>query len=156
MYSNDLVCNILEFLDNNLNRKVSIEEISYKFSYNRYYIMKIFKKEIGVSILCYMNRLRIWNSMLDIQNTSYSFMKIGIRNGFYSLEYFSETFHQVMGISPRIYRSFWNRRFILSEEELSIIRINLVELQFFIEMTKKYKKNKKPLVAPVRKLSIFY
>lgn len=155
MYSNELVCNILEFLDSNLNRKISIEEISYRFSYNRYYIMKTFKKEIGVSISLYVNRLRIWNSILDIQNTNYSFIKIGIRNGFYSLEYFSEIFHHIMGVSPRSYRNFWKNRFLLGEDELSIIRKNLAELQAFIEFVKGYKKNKKPIVLPVRKLSIF-
>ena len=44
MYSNDLGCHILDFLDNNLYRKVSIEELSSCFYYNRYYIMKLFKK----------------------------------------------------------------------------------------------------------------
>lgn len=43
MYSNELVCQILEFLDSNINRKISIQEIVLKFSYDRYYIMKRFK-----------------------------------------------------------------------------------------------------------------
>lgn len=155
MYSNELVCNILDFLDDNLNRKVSIEELSYKFSYNRYYIMKTFKKELGVSIIEYLNRLRIWNSMLDIQNSTYSLMKIAIRNGFYSLEYFSETFHKIMGVSPRTYQNYWKHRFFLSENFLSIIRVNWADLQDFVDMSRRYKKNKKPIVLPVRKLSIF-
>lgn len=155
MYSNELVCNILDFLEINLNRKVSIEEVSYHFSYNRYYIMKTFKKEIGVSILVYMNRLRIWNSMLDIQNTSFSFTKIALRNGFYSLEYFSETFHQIMGVSPRVFQNYWKFRIFLDEEKFSILRIKWMELQEFVNMCNTYKKNKKPMVFPVRKLSIF-
>ena len=155
MYSNELVCRILEFLNENLNRKVSIEEISCKFSYNRYYIMKSFKDELGISISVYMNRMRIWNSIIDIQNYSYSLTKIAIRNGFYSLEYFSEMFHQVMGVSPRIYRHYWNHRFLLEQDLSHIILINWITLQEFVEFVDKYKKNKKPVIPPVRKLSIF-
>lgn len=49
MYSNKLVCSILYFIDENIDRKISISDISERFFYNRYYVMKLFKKEIGVS-----------------------------------------------------------------------------------------------------------
>ena len=43
MYSNDLVCNILIYINNNYKKDISIDEISNYFSYNRFYIMKLFK-----------------------------------------------------------------------------------------------------------------
>ena len=92
MYSNELVCKILSYIDNNINRKITIEELSLRFYYNRYYIMKLFKKEIGLSLFDYINSLRIYNSISSINNSSKLLIRVAIDNGFYSLEYFSEIF----------------------------------------------------------------
>lgn len=156
MYSNELICNILDFLDCNLNRKITIEEISNKFYYNRYYIMKLFKKELGVSISVYINNLRIYHSTFDIKNTNHSLTRIAIQNGFYSLEYFSEMFHKIMGVSPRVYQTYCKYYFRVSNKELELIRTNWIQLHEFIEYINKYKKNKKPISIPVLKRTIFY
>ena len=155
MSSNELICNILEFIDNNINRKISIEEISLKFNYNRYYIMKLFKQELGISILNYINCLRIKNSLFNISNYKYSFTRICLNNGFYSLEYFSETFHRIMGVSPRTYLDYCKYKFKVSEQDLETINLNLIKLQELVELVNKYKKNKKPVSTPVLKRSIF-
>ena len=104
MYSNELICNILEFIDNNFKRDISIEEITFRFSYNRYYIMKKFKKEIGDSIISYINKLRVYNSLSELNHTNNSIVLISINNGFNSLEYYSEMFKKIIGISPSKYR----------------------------------------------------
>lgn len=155
MYSNELICNILEFIDNNINRKISIEEISSKFYYNRFYIMKLFKKELGITLIMYINSIRVFNSIKYIQNTNDSFTKIALCNGFYSLEYFSETFNTIMGVSPRVFKSYYNSRFMISEDKLLIIRTNWIELQSLVDKINRYKKNRKPIDNPVLKRSIF-
>lgn len=155
MYSNELVCSILDFIDGNINRKISIEEIALKFYYNRYYIMKLFKKELEVSIANYINYMRIRNSLSDISNYNYSITKVALKNGFYSLEYFSETFHKVMGVSPRIYLDYCKYKFKVSEKNLETININLIKLQELVEIINKYRKNKKPVGIPVLKRTIF-
>jgi len=156
MYSNDLVCDILDFIELNINRKISIEEISSRFIYNRYYIMKLFKKEIGITILEYINKIRIYNSMFLIKNSSFSFTKIALFNGFYSLEYFSETFHSVVGVSPRIFKFYCKHNYTNNIADSEKITNNWIELQELVNFCLKYKKKKKPNMLPVLKRSIFY
>ena len=55
MYSNNLIISILEYIDINLNSKITIEDLEHKFYYNRYYIMKLFKKELNITIFDYIN-----------------------------------------------------------------------------------------------------
>lgn len=155
MYSNELICNILNFIEININKKISIEEISIRFFYNRYYIMKLFKKELNISLVSYVNNLRIYNSIKSIQYSNDSFTKIALLNGFYSLEYFSEIFSLIMGVSPRVFRNYTNNRLLISNKELIIISTNWIKLQSLIDRINKYKKNKKPLKVPVLKYSIF-
>jgi len=155
MYSNELVCDILEYIDNNLNSKISIDDFSRKFYFNRFYIMKLFKKEIGVTISNYINRLRIYNSLEDIKKSDDYFIKIAIKNGFYSLEYFSETFNSIMGVSPSLFKKFSNYSSMIEEDKLNIIRNNLVELHSLVNFVNRYKNNRKPINNPVKILSIF-
>lgn len=153
MYSNELVCDILEFIDCNFKREISIEEIAYKFSFNRYYVMKRFKKEIGDSIVSYINKLRIYNSLSELKDTDNSILLISIDNGFNSLEYYSEIFKSIIGVSPRGYREFCFFR--CRELDYNRIQDNIIKLYNFICGVREYKKNRKPKENPVLIRSIF-
>lgn len=155
MYSNKLICDILNYIELNLNSKISINDLENKFYYNKFYIMKLFKKEIGISIFEYINILRIYNSSNEIKNTNNSFTMISMNNGFYSLEYFSETFKKVVGVNPRTYKNFWNYNYKINETDLNTIRESIIYLNNFIENKEKYISNTKPIETPIKKLSIF-
>ena len=155
MFSNDLVCDILEYIDNNINNRITIDDISNKFYYNRFYIMKLFKREIGIPISIYINSVRVYNSTKLIRNGNYSMLMVGLSNGFYSLEYFSEMFKKTIGVSPLKYKKYINNRFSFKEEDVNIILNNIINLKTLSEFVDKYKKNRKPIKLPVRKLSIF-
>ncbi len=155
MYSNELVCKILNYIDNNINKKITIEELSLRFYYNRYYIMKLFKKEIAISLFDYINNLRIYNSINSINNSNKLLIRIAIDNGFYSLEYFSEMFKKIIGVSPSIYKKFYHNRYTPSKSNYKLITDNIIKLNMLINNVNKYKVNTKPQTAPVRKLSIF-
>lgn len=155
MYSNELICNILDYLDDNINKKISIDELSIYFSYDRFYIMKLFKKELGISLINYINHLRIFNSLKQIQYGNDSFMKVALSNGFFSLEYFSETFNKIMGVSPSVFKNYHTNRYKLTNNQFNTISYNWIKLQELNDNIIKYKKNKKPKGAPVLKRSIF-
>ena len=154
MYSNSLVCDILEYIDKYLHTKISIEDFEHAFFYNRYYIMKLFKKEIGVTIFEYINKLRIKNSIDEINSTDNLMINIAINNGFYSLEYFSEIFKKEVSISPKRYQTITNNKF-LSYDKLYKITNNVIKINKLIEYTNQYKRRRKPSISPVKSLSIF-
>lgn len=155
-YSNDIVCDVLNYLEINLCRKITIEEIAFKFSYDRYYIMKLFKKEIGMSIISFINHLRIYRSIICIQNENYSITRISIMYGFYSIEYFSEIFRQIMGVSPRDYKFYYKKRYLRDDSLENVILSHWIELQLLMERVYQYKKNRRPNSIPILKRSIFY
>ena len=155
MFSNNLVCNIIEYIDNNINDKITVENISKRFYFNRFYIMKLFKRELDITICDYINTKRIYNSTKLIKTTNYSMLTIGLLNGFYSLEYFSETFKKIIGVSPIKFKKYCNNRFSFTEEDNYLIINNLIKMQDIIELVNKYKNNRRHIKIPVRKLSIF-
>lgn len=153
MYSNELVLKILEYIDNNINKKITTEELSKKFFFNKDYIMRIFKKELKVTILDYINKKRIYNSLKELKETNDLMLKIALNNGFTSQEYYSETFTKILGVNPITYRKFTKINSQITEEELNTIRSNLQNLLNFIKETDTYKRNIK--TTETKKLSLF-
>ena len=155
MYSNKLICEILIYIDKNIKNKITIEELENKFFYNRYYIMKLFKKEVGLTIVEYINSIRIYNSILLIKNNNSNFINIAFKNGFYSLEYFSETFKQITNLSPRKFKYFFKQKKSISLEDIDQINNSIVNLYEISKIKNNYLSKQKPTTPPVKKLSIF-
>lgn len=155
MFSNKLVCNIINFIDKNIDRKISISDIEMEFFYNRYYIMKLFKREMGVSITNYVNNIRIYNSLEEVRNNNFSLLRIGLDNGFCSLEYFSEVFKKIIGVSPLVYRNFFISRELVSVKDEEIISSNVYILRNFVLKKEDYLNRVKPDKVIMKKLTIF-
>ena len=154
MYSNNLICDILEYIDIFLCTKITIEDLEHRFFYNRYYIMKLFKKEIGITIFDYINKLRINNSINEINNSNNMLIKIAINNGFYSLEYFSEIFKKEVGISPKKYKNIISSKYSFDDNYMAVTS-NIIKLKNMVNYVNQYRQRRKRNLMPVKKLSIF-
>ena len=82
-------------------------------------------------------------------------LRISLLNGYNSIEYYSEIFKNIIGVSPRIYKKFLSPLNNLSIEEKNTIRNSISKLVSSETKIQKYLNNQKPKVMPVRKLSIF-
>ena len=153
MYSNELVCNILDYLDENINTIISIDMISSIFCYDKTYVMKRFKKELGISIVNYMNIIKIYNSLKYFKNDD-SILKISIESGFNSLEYYSEMFKKVIGVSPNTYKQFIRHDIRVEANEVSTIINSLVKLDELRNKVMFYRRRVKPSTVMVKKLSL--
>ena len=151
MYSNSLVCEILKYLNNNINKEITINELSLLFFFDKTYIMKRFKKELGITIHEYINIIRVYNSLSYFKDDNY-FLSIAFNNGFNSLEYFSETFKKVLGVSPRSYKKFVNRDIDLTvDDEIKVLH-GLSNINHIKNKTDSYLLNQKPSKYPVKKI----
>ena len=151
MFSNDLVCNIIEYLNNNINKEITIDELSVLFYFNKTYIMKRFKKELNISIHEYINTIRIYNSLPYFKEDNY-ILSIAFKNGFNSLEYFSEIFKKNMGVSPIIYKKYLSYKNITDKEEEKILN-NICRINSIKSNALNYLNHRKPKVnSYVKKL----
>lgn len=155
MYSNKLICQILNYIDTNWCNKLSINDLENKFYYNRYYIMKLFKREIGVTIFDYVNNFKIYKSINEIAISNNSMITIAINCGFNSLEYFSETFKNIVGVSPSNYKKILNREAIFNIDKYDEVTLNVIKINKLINKVNVYKNNIKSDKIKVKKLTIF-
>lgn len=142
MNSNNLVCDIIEYINKNINDKISIDDLTYEFNYNRYYLMKIFKKELNISIINYINYKRIYNSLSSLRDDK-SILNVALNNGFYSQEYYDEIFKKVIGTNPITYKSFIKNRHLSKKMKEDILINNLINLEDIIDKINNYIRRRK-------------
>ena len=153
MYSNNLICDILIYIDDNISNKITIEDLENKFFYNRYYIMKLFKKEMGITLINYINSIRIYNSITLIKESNNSLLNIAFKCGFFSIEYFSETFKKIIGVNPEIVKQYLRKKVVV--KKMDIINNSILNLYNLKKFKERYLLNRKPDNPPIKKLSIF-
>ena len=128
MNINDLFIQIIEYINDHIYEDITIDELALYFGYEKSYLMKAFKKKIGLPIKGYINNRKIMNVLKELKGND-SLLKIALNNGFNSLEYFSEIFSKEVGVSPSIYRKYLNNT--CSDKERDIIDTYLTKLQKF-------------------------
>ena len=135
----------------NINKEITIDELSVLFYFNKTYIMKSFKKELNISIHEYINTIRIYNSLPYFKEDNY-ILNIAFKNGFNSLEYYSEIFKKNIGVSPNIYKKYLSYKNITDKEEEKILN-NICRINSIKSNALNYLNHRKPKVnSYVKKL----
>lgn len=101
---NPLVQKTLLFLEQNLDKKLSLKEVSQEVGYSITYLSYIFKKATKYSPLSYFSHLKIMRSCEYLDQTRHKIKDIAFMLGYKDQYYFSKDFQKKMGISPRDYR----------------------------------------------------
>lgn len=155
MFSNELICNILIYINDNLKQKISIQTLEEKFYYNRYYIMKLFKKEIGLTITDYINSLKIYNAIKFIETNNNNMLNIALISGFNSLEYFSEMCKKITEVNPTIIKKYLYNKNNIDEDTKIKITNSINKLYNISNIKKDYLSKRKIKDNLIKKLTIF-
>lgn len=98
----ELLVKILDFIDENYYKDLSLDFISAQFGYNKYYFSKLFNKFIGQNINNYINIIRLQQMMKKAKQTDkVNITELAYECGFDSLSTFYRYFNKVYGVSPK-------------------------------------------------------
>lgn len=102
---NHIVETIINYLENNYEKDISLEELSAETGRNPEYLCVLFKKETGQTIVNFLMGIRIAKSRLLLGTyPEKSVAEIGTMCGFQSPSYFGKVFRRYMKMSPGEYR----------------------------------------------------
>lgn len=100
----DIISTAIHFMKENIEKKLTLEEIAHHVGYSTSHFLTLFNKRTGYSPLAYFNQLKIQQAcqLLDFSNMKINQIcyKIGIEDTYY----FSRLFRKIMGMSPRQYK----------------------------------------------------
>lgn len=93
---------IKQFIDENFqNPNLNLDLISKECSFNKNYISNVFKNNMGISLVQYINTLRIQTSCELMRKNITCIKDIAFMCGFKDSLYFSKLFKKQVGLSPR-------------------------------------------------------
>lgn len=91
---------IVKFLKDNLEAKLSVDDVCEKLNYNKSYLFRQFKADTGSSIMSYFTRLKIEKAKQLLLENEWSVTEIALELSFDSPNYFSKTFKKITGYTP--------------------------------------------------------
>lgn len=97
-----LIYQIKEYIDNNVNETITLDMLSLQFHYSKYYLEKIFRNKLGVSIIKYYNNVRMRQAKMLLLSCE-SITEVAQKMNFESMASFSRFFKERNGMSPREY-----------------------------------------------------
>lgn len=95
----------LTFIDLNLSSNLTVKKVALEVNLSPDYLTRLFKKELGVTVITYINQKRIYRSLKLLKTTNLSIEEIGDLIGLSNTSYFYTLFKREIGISPKQYRN---------------------------------------------------
>lgn len=95
---------ILNYIEKNYFKKLTLEELAGKSFYNPTYYSSIFKECFGVSPMQYIHKKRLEKSMELLKTTDDTVEKIVISVGYTDKKHFYAIFKEAAGMTPGEYR----------------------------------------------------
>ena len=95
---------VFPFIEKNLDTQFSVSDIAEAAALNPQYLMRIFKKATGLSILEYVTRKRIGRAKELLLKTDWSLPVISDKVGYLNYTYFMKVFKVQESITPGEYR----------------------------------------------------
>lgn len=92
---------VLKYVAKNYQEPIALKEVADIASLNQEYFCRMFKKCMGVTLLEYVNQVRINHIHEELLSTEDSITDILERNGFTNYKVFSRMFKAQFGMTPR-------------------------------------------------------
>ena len=107
--SNHIVEQIQAYIAEHYAEKLTLTGIASQFYISPYYLSRLFKKSINLSLIEYINGVRIKAAQNLIEKTNESISDISEKTGFLTTAHFRRVFKDATGLSPQQYRQYYKR-----------------------------------------------
>jgi GTP pyrophosphokinase len=95
----------LKYIEKNVREPVTIQDVANDAGYSRYYFSRMFKKQMGLSIMEYVKERRLIKASEDIA-TGKKIIDVALEYGYQSHSGFTKAFKTKFGFSPVLLRAF--------------------------------------------------
>lgn len=101
------ISSVKSFLDEHYSEKLSLKSVANRFLIEKHYLARLFKEQYGVTLVTYLQQVRITHAKRMLRFTDKSIEEIGLECGIGELNYFSRVFKKLEGVSPSEFRRVW-------------------------------------------------
>lgn len=105
----DFVLKIVEFMEERLYGKFTMDELSREMNFGKTHISRTFSKACGYSVIDYFTKMKVNESKRLIRESKYNFFEISEMLMFSNSHYFSTVFKKHTGMTPTQYKKSCRR-----------------------------------------------
>ena len=95
---------VFKYIDDNIQRPISLEEASECAHINKSYLSQLFKQKTGYTFSAYVNFRKLNRARNLLLQTDKNIAEISQECGYRNVSYFSTVFTKTVGISPGNFR----------------------------------------------------
>jgi len=102
--SHEAILKAVEYIDNNYEKRLTIDEIAAVAGFSKFHFSRLFKNYTGFTVIEHINGRRCDNAKVMLENETKSISQIAAECGFESSSYFAKAFEKFFGVLPSAYR----------------------------------------------------
>ncbi|MBE6934608.1 MAG: helix-turn-helix domain-containing protein [Ruminococcaceae bacterium] len=111
------VSTIVAYINKNYSTIRTIDEIADTFFISKFYLCRMFKRGMKITVMDYLNQIRIKHACYLLEHSPKNVGQISDMCGFGSAAYFSKLFKKAIGVPPLVYRK--NRQAQKREQDIT-------------------------------------
>lgn len=105
--SNKTIDKIQSYISTHYADSFTLAQIAAQFYISPYYLSHLFKKTTNLSVVEYINSVRLTAAKNYFENTDFKITSVAEDTGFSTTAHFSRVFKEGTGLSPQQYRKFY-------------------------------------------------
>jgi transcriptional regulator GlxA family with amidase domain len=113
LHGDEVIKKAQAYIENNLQEKISVEDLSAKFAIGRRNFDRRFIKATGNTPVEYSQRVRIESAKKAFENTRKTINEVMYEVGYSDVKAFREVFRKITGMSPLEYRNKYNKEAVV-------------------------------------------
>ena len=109
LHGDETVKKAQEYIERNLDEKISVEHLSARFAVGRRNFDRRFIKATGNTPVEYQQRVKIESAKRSFENTRKTINEVMYEVGYSDVKAFREVFRKITGMSPIAYKARYNK-----------------------------------------------
>lgn len=94
----------VDYLQRNWDQSIDLDQVVRHVRMSKYHLCRLFRREVGLSMIDYLQHLRIGKAMELLRSTDLKVIAVASETGFGDLAHFNRTFRRISGLTPSQYR----------------------------------------------------
>lgn len=119
MSVNSIVEKLIDYIEDNLNKDLTLDKIANDLNYSKFYMERIFSEKTGTTIYKYIQARRLTLAALKLVETKKPIVEIAYEAKYNSQQAFTLAFSRLYLCTPQTYRK--NARFYPKQRRMDII-----------------------------------
>ena len=126
----DTIQEVVDYIDNHLEEKLSLDSISSDINYSKYHLSRMFVSVVGFSVHNYIQRRRLTEAARLLTFTDKPIMEIALFAGYETQQSFTIGFKALFKCTPQAFRK--KRNLLL----ITLLPQKLIKLRMFLKVWK--------------------